>query len=367
MSDAPARPHALARPWLWLVAFAWWTAEGLASASQALFMAAAEGRSVAWDHALRTSMASAWLWIPLSLAIAWMSEAWPLSRRGGTRCVLAHVAGALLVLVARAAAVVALNGWVGWYSALPPLRVVLVQSFLNNFLLYWMLVGVAHAWLFARREGARAAEAARLSGALAAAELAALKSQLQPHFLFNALGSISELVHLDPEAADRMLVKLSALLRHTLDDASAQEVTLQDELSSLELYLAIEEVRFGDRLTVRWDIDPKARAALVPHLVLQPLVENAVQHGVGPRAGAGAVTVAARAAGERLVLAVRDDGVGRAAEVLAGAGVGLTNTRTRLQLLYGAHHRVTVRDAAGGGVEVELELPRRTRRPGGEE
>ncbi|MFY0533145.1 sensor histidine kinase [Nannocystis pusilla] len=213
--------------------------------------------------------------------------------------------------------------------------------------------------LYARRERRRATEAAQLSAQLAEAQLAALKAQLHPHFLFNALGSISELVHLDPDGADRMLVKLSALLRRALDVASTQEVTLAEELSFLQPYLEIEQVRFADRLTVCWDIEPQARAALVPHLALQPLLENAIVHGIAPRAGGGTVGVAAWVVGERLVLAVRDDGVGSAGRVRAGVGVGLTNTRARLERLYGAAHRFTVSDVAGGGVEVMLELPLR--------
>lgn len=352
--------HVLARSWLWLVAFLWWTLDGLAGVGQYHFMQATAGHPTEWSHAVCTSMASAWLWVPLTLPIVWLTERYPLERDRLAARLLVHVAGALFVLSFRAGAVVLLNGWVGWYDSLPPFRVVLLQSLLNNFMLYWMIGGVVHAGLYARRERRRATEAARLSAELALAQLAALKAQLHPHFLFNALGSISELVHVDPDGADRMLVKLSALLRRALVVAATQEVTLAEELSFIGPYLEIEQVRFADRLDVRWDIDPEARRALVPHLALQPLLENAVVHGVGPRAGAGTVGVAARVVGDRLVLAVRDDGVGSAAQVQAGAGVGLTNTRARLQRLYGAEHRFTVRDVTGGGVEVELEIPLRT-------
>jgi signal transduction histidine kinase len=353
-------PHVLTRGWLWLGALLWWTLDGFAGVGQYHFMRATAGHPTEWEHAVVTSMASAWLWVPLTLPIVWLTERCPLGRERLAAHLLAHVAGALCILSVRAGAVVLLDGWVGWYESSPSVRVVLLQSLLNNFMLYWMIAGVAHAGLYARRERRRATEAARLSAELAEAQLAALKAQLHPHFLFNALGSISELVHVDPEGADRMLVKLSALLRRALAVASAQEVTLAEELSFIGPYLEIEQVRFADRLTVRWDIDPAARGALVPHLALQPLLENAVVHGVGPRAGEGTVVVAARAVGDRLVLAVRDDGVGSAARVRAGAGVGLTNTRARLRRLYGAEHRFTVRDVTGGGVEVELEIPLRT-------
>lgn len=360
-------PPVLARSWLWLVAFLWWTLDGLAAVGQYHFMQATSGRPTEWEHAVVISMASAWLWVPLTPPIVRLTERFSLGRERLPLHLAVHVVGALVVVSVRAAAVMLLDGWVGWYDSLPPLRVVLVQSLLNNFMLYWMIAGVAHAGLYARRERRRATEAAALSTALVEAQLTALKAQLHPHFLFNALGSISELVHLDPERADRMLVKLSALLRRALAAASAQEVTLAEELSFLEPYLEIQQVRFADRLTVRWDIDPRARNALVPHLALQPLLENAVVHGVAPRAGAGSVVVAARVVGDRLALAVRDDGVGDAARVRAGAGVGLTNTRARLERLHGADHRFTVRDVDGGGVEVELDLPLRTRGPAGGE
>lgn len=362
--DTRDEPPALARSWLWPVTWTWWTVDGLATLGQYHFMQATAGRPTAWEHALLTSMASAWLWVPLTLAIVWLTERFPLGRERLASRLIVHVAGALFVVSVRAGAVWLLDPWIGWYGSLPPFRVVLLQSLLNNFMLYWMIAGVAHAGLYARRERRRATEAARLSAELAEAQLAALKAQLHPHFLFNALGSISELVHLDPDGADRMLVKLSALLRRALDVASTQEVTLAEELSFLQPYLEIEQVRFADRLTVRWDIDPQSRAALVPHLALQPLLENAIVHGIAPRAGGGTVGVAARVVGERLVLAVRDDGVGSAARVRAGVGVGLTNTRARLERLYGAEHRFTVGDVAGGGVAVELELPLR-RSPGG--
>ncbi|WP_434426413.1 sensor histidine kinase [Nannocystis pusilla] len=359
MMDTRDEPPALARAWLWSVTWLWWTVDGLATLGQYHFMQATAGRPTAWEHALLTSMASAWLWVPLTLAIVWLTERFPLGRERLASRLIAHGAGALFVVSARAGAVWILDPWIGWYGSLPPFRVVLLQSLLNNFMLYWMIVGVAHAGLYARRERRRATEAAQLSAQLAEAQLAALKAQLHPHFLFNALGSISELVHLDPDGADRMLVKLSALLRRALNVASTQEVTLAEELSFLQPYLEIEQVRFADRLTVRWDIDPQARAALVPHLALQPLLENAIVHGIAPRAGGGTVEVAARVVGERLVLAVRDDGVGSAARVRAGVGVGLTNTRARLERLYGAAHRFAVGDVAGGGVAVEFELPLR--------
>lgn len=181
--------------------------------------------------------------------------------------------------------------------------------------------------------------------------------QLQPHFLFNTLHAISALVHEDAEEADRMVAHLSELLRLSLENAGAQEVTLRQELEFLEPYLQIEQARFGNRLALRRDIAADVLDARVPNLVLQPLVENAVRHGIASRSGPGLVEISARRAGDRLRLEVRDNGSGLPAAGALREGVGLGNTRARLQQLYGADHRLEMRNVEGGGLRVTLEIP----------
>jgi two-component system LytT family sensor kinase len=211
------------------------------------------------------------------------------------------------------------------------------------------------------------AEAARLQAQLAEARLTALRAQLDPHFLFNTLNAVSSLVGSDPRGVRRMIARLSALLRHTLEESVEPEVPLDEELGVLAQYVEIMEIRFEGRLHVETRIDPAVRDALVPNLILQPLVENAIKHGVSklPNAAVGRVEVAGRRDGDVVVLTVRDNGPALdAADGLTPAdGVGLRNTRARLAALYGPEHTLTLAAApgGGGGVIAELTLPYHTR------
>jgi signal transduction histidine kinase len=226
---------------------------------------------------------------------------------------------------------------------------------------YWALLGFQHAIDYYRESRERAVAAAHLETRLVEAQLQALQRQLHPHFLFNTLHAISALVHRDPDRADQMIERLSDLLRVTLDKVGVQEVPLAEELDYLQTYLAIQQVHFGDRLRVAWSIEPAALDALVPNLLLQPLVENAVTHGLAPRREGGTLTVDAQCQGDRLIVRVRDDGVGMTTGALdaANQGVGVTNTRARLERLYGVDARLTFETRPGHGVVASIELPLR--------
>jgi LytS/YehU family sensor histidine kinase len=194
------------------------------------------------------------------------------------------------------------------------------------------------------------------------AKLQALRMQLNPHFLFNTLNTISALIHDDPSMADRMVVRLGDLLRRTLEHRDAHEVPLRDELSFLRDYLAIEQARFGDRLTATIDVAPETESLYVPFLLLQPLVENAIRHGIEPREEPGHVTVTARRDGNQLELRVVDngDGLADAAGAPPSEGIGLANTRTRLAYLYEDEHSLELRNGSRGGLEVRVRIPCRT-------
>jgi len=201
--------------------------------------------------------------------------------------------------------------------------------------------------------------AAQLETQLVQAQLQALQMQLQPHFLFNTLHAISTLMHRDVDAAEKMLARLSDLLRLTLENGSTQTVMLKDELEFLKKYLEIEEIRFADRLTIRTAIAPDALDALVPNLILQPIVENAIRHGIAPRAQPGRVEITARRVDGKLRLEVQDDGPG----LRPGngrEGLGLKNTRERLARLYQGAHRLELESPPEGGVRVTLEIPFRS-------
>jgi two-component sensor histidine kinase len=224
-----------------------------------------------------------------------------------------------------------------------------------RFPIYLAIVSVAHALYFYRRSKERERRSLELQASLARARLEALKMQLQPHFLFNAMNAIAALVHKDPEAADEMLAALSDFLRLVLATSGEQELPLQRELELVERYLAIEHARFGDRLSYQVDVPAELQPALVPAFLLQPLVENAVRHGLEPRPGAGSVSIRARRDNGHLHLEVADDGVGLPDQLPAREGIGLVNTRARLRELYQGNAQMELR--SGQGVTVEITLP----------
>lgn len=231
-------------------------------------------------------------------------------------------------------------------------------------LAYLTLIGLAQAIHFRRRLGERETQAAALEARLVQSRLHALQAQLQPHFLFNALNGIATLVRRDPRMAEEMLGSLSELLRASLSGSGRQEISLREELDFLERYLELQLMRFGDRLTVERDVAPEALDCLVPSLVLQPLVENAIRHGIEPSAVPGWVRIAARCAGADLILEVEDNGVGLAGSppgsVAPGGGLGLVSVRERLTGLYGGRQEFQFQPRPGGvGVAVRIRIPAR--------
>jgi two-component sensor histidine kinase len=234
------------------------------------------------------------------------------------------------------------------------------------FLMYWVVVCGALGWHYYNRLREREVETAQLQRELVEARLEALRMQLNPHFLFNTLHAISGLIHEDPQAADRVVARLSELLRLSLDQSKPQEVPLQDELAFLDRYLEIEQTRFSERLTVEKQIAAEAQQALVPYLILQPLVENAIRHGIEPSEKLGLLRIGARRRDGKLELCVRDNGDGLPSEPEKPAeGIGLSNTRARLRHLYGQNCRFELVAAEGGGLEARLEIPFRTPNGGG--
>ena len=224
--------------------------------------------------------------------------------------------------------------------------------------LYWMLLLGAYALELSDRARRRGLEAAHLETQLVQAQLQALKMQLNPHFLFNTLNAIAALTGDDPKAGQRMMAKLGQFLRRVLDHSDVQQVTLAQEIQFTALYLEIEQIRFCDRLTLDYQLDPKALPGLVPSLLLQPLVENAVRHGLAPSAGGGTIRIQAAQRGGRLLLTVQDNGPGAATAAPSARGVGLRNSEARLRTLYGAAgYALTIQTAPAQGFTVHLDLP----------
>ena len=316
------------------------------------------------------------LWALLTVPIFWMTR-----RFGGDRPTLTRVLAFLAIGLVLAVVVDALLQVISWQMMpapgpppmtarrlppQPPVRGLFFRfSFLSDFLVYVVVLGAGLARNYFVRYQARLdetrrlqAEAAALHAQLADARLNALRTQLNPHFLFNTLNAISTLVEEDPRGVRRMIARLSDLLRHTLGEGDEQEIPLARELEMLRRYLDIMEVRFQGKLEVSVDAEGSLDAALVPNLVLQPLVENAFRHGLAPMQTIGRVDVRAVRDDGDLVLTVRDSGPGPAKEVREG--VGLANTRARLTQLYGARQRLALTGAEGGGALVEVRLPYHT-------
>jgi sensor histidine kinase YesM len=239
-------------------------------------------------------------------------------------------------------------------------REMFIALFINKFILYmlmyWIVVGVGNGLLFAKAYQARERKAALLETQLTQARLQMLRMQLQPHFLFNTLNAISALLHKDVDRAEWMLVHLGDLLRTTLAEGGATEAPLAQELENLNTYLAIEQTRLGPRLAVQFDIDPATLGACLPTFLLQPLVENAIRHGLAPMLRQGRLEIRAMREGSFLRLEVSDNGPG----LPAGGwteGVGLSNTRTRLAELYGVVHTLDLVQSPEGGLTVRMRLP----------
>jgi sensor histidine kinase YesM len=244
------------------------------------------------------------------------------------------------------------RGW--WFAA----RVEYLTQLDWMFMTYLFLVGLAHALEFRRESDRHAVDSAQLEMRLVEAQLQALQRQLHPHFLFNTLNAIAGLMRTDVDAADQMMDRLGDLLRMTLNSSNVQEQPLKEELEMLQKYLDIEQARFGNRLTVEMQIDPQVLDADVPNLLLQPLVENAVRHGIAPYARPGHLSIAALREAERLTIRITDsgDGVPPHRLTLLNQGVGLANTRARLEHLYRGDHALVFSNM-DGGFRVSVSIP----------
>jgi two-component system LytT family sensor kinase len=314
------------------------------------------------------------LWAALTPLVFMLTRRFPLGRGRLAWNLAVHISACIALSISHRALYLML-GWILHVTVYEKLAsVVTVYHFLfffnlpTGFMSYGSIMLICNLLIYYQRYQEKELGSSQLETKLAqaelhanAAELRALKMQLQPHFLFNTLNSISALLEDNVEAADEMLSRLADLLRLTLDNSAAQTVPLTEELEFLKCYLEIERARFEDRLIVEINIDPPAMQAMVPNLVLQPIVENAIKYAVAPRRGAGRVEIRAAREGPRLVIIVTDDGDGckalRDADSRIDKGLGLTNTRARLSQLYPDQHSFRMGIAEGGGLQVRIEIP----------
>ena len=327
--------------------------------SLAVFLNSRITGRTSWNDVIFT--ASLWLVFGALTQIPYaLARRFPIRRERVGRTIAAHLVGALVMSLSWTSAGVLLAFPLVRRPAQVPFLRYYLSSLLTNLslcvFLYFAVLGCIYAFSYYREVREREAQQARLTAQLAEARLSALRMQLNPHFLFNSLNAITVLVRdQNNRDASRMLELLSGVLRQVLQSGKRQEVTLDEELRFIEKYLAIEQVRFSDRLQVKWSIDPALRDALVPEFILQPLVENAVRHGAGKLSEKGLIEVAAAAEDGNLLLSVRDNGPGYVAT--SDSGVGLANTRTRLETLFGESAQLNVANANEGGTVTTVRLP----------
>jgi len=344
-----------------------WTSFGLFFSTQSYFHAQLYERPMTWRNALLSNLPDWYIWAAFSLLIGLLFRRFPLEKGRLAASLAVHIPASLVIAwVSLALAVSALFVFViapgdDHFQWWPVMRRNVAMSYHWWVLVYWAILGAYQGFEYHRKFRDREKRAIQLEAQLVQAQLQALKMQLHPHFLFNTLNSVSALLHHDPELADRMIARLGDFLRLTLDNSGAQEVTLQKELEFLKCYLEIERVRFQDRLTVSYDVAPETLDAMVPNLVWQPIVENAIRHAIAPRAGSGHIEVRAQRTGAKLQLQVKDDGPGLPSNQnpngSSSKGVGLANTRERLRQLYGTDQSLKLGNGSDRGLVVTLEIP----------
>ena len=355
----------------WIIYLALWTSIALFLISQGVARALYLQQRVPWRLLFSVWLTASYLWAVLAPLVWTIAVRLPISRRFWWRVIPIHFVFSAIIAVGEsvlfASAATALRMHIR-PTFLATFQVVLPGDFEVNIALYWVVVAIQHGFNVYCGVRERETEAARLKllsseleRQLVQARLSALRMQLHPHFLFNTLNAIVVLVRQGKtEDADQMLTNLSELLRRTLEEWDNQEVPLRTEIEFLQLYLEIERVRFQDRLRIETALDPDTLGALVPCFLLQPLVENAVRHGVAKSSAGGKVTLRSRRIGSTLEFQISNDGPGFATpKDAAGNGFGLTNTRARLQQLYGGLHCLKLESGESGGTVATIKIPYR--------
>ncbi|NNE34348.1 MAG: histidine kinase [Rhodothermales bacterium] len=340
-----------------------WSIPGLAALSFYYLNQVVTAQPMAWSYAVTSTLPNWYIWALLTPVIIWLARSYPIERDNWLRTVVAiHIPAMLAALLIHSLANLLIFRAVGIHDTinLGLYEVHFTSRVHANIVTYWMILGIFAAYNYYRELLTREQQAATLQVQLAQANLKALKMQLHPHFLFNTLNSVAALVRKgDNKTAIKMLVRLGDFLRLALENKGVQEIPIEQELDFLERYLDIERIRFGDRLFVSVRCEPDAAGAYVPNMILQPLVENAIHHGIGPNADQGRIEVEATRADDTLRMVVRDNGTGmpKEAERRMRKGVGIANTSERLLNLYGEDHALSFRNLNEGGLEVELEIP----------
>ena len=349
----------------WLLIFGVWTLFGLFFASQFALQNQLSENPISFWRILSWQLSSGYAWFLASPLIFWLSKKYAFDDGKWKASVPIHVVASVVValgVLCFDSYVLPKLGYLARFNLTSYWETYKILFFVNfhfSIAIYWGVVAIHQAILNYRKYRERELQTSQLEARLAQSRLQVLKMQLHPHFLFNTLNAISELVHRDPDIADRMLTDLSDLLRMSFENLEVQEIALKQELEFLHKYIEIEQMRFHDRLVVEMQIAPDTLDATVPNMILQPLVENAIKHGISPRASGGRIDIEASRSNGHLELKVQDNGLGipfGETDHLA-EGVGLSNTRRRLKHLYGEKHKFEIKPTGVQGVIVNLEIP----------
>jgi len=342
-----------------LLIFAAWTFLAVFSVAQNVVYFTQANRPIPWRDMLTGRFADWYTCALFTPLFFWLARRYPIDRRTWRTALPLTLAVTSLCVVAKYALFAPLVRALGLGDDATFGNLV-SRSFASESMAFWAVIGIIHAFEFNRRYREREITAADLRTQLSEAQLEALRSQIHPHFLFNTLHSISTLMHRDVEAADTMLTRLSDLLRLTLKHRGENEIPLREELSLADHYCAIMSIRFGDRLTITRSVEPGALDALVPQFVLQPLLENALQHGVATTSGPARIDISADTVDGKLRLAVTDNGrAGPSASRGERHGMGLSNTRLRLEQLYGRDQSLSLERLPERGTRITVEIPLR--------
>jgi sensor histidine kinase YesM len=354
------------RRWVkWLIIFLIWTLLGLFFTSQVAFQNFRTETQIPFWRILSWQLFSGYVWFLITPLVLYLGQRFPFEKGGWKTSLPVHIVASFAIAFCQLAIdayVLPRLGYLGKYKDAPyfeAYKLFLIINLHFSVGIYWAVLSIYQAVRYYRKFRERELTASKLETRLAQSRLQVLKMQLHPHFLFNTLNAISELIYKDRESAERMIGDLSDLLRMSFENLEVQEISLKQELEFLRKYLEIEQMRFHDRLIVEMEISPDTLDASVPNMILQPLVENAIKHGIAPRSTGGKIQIGAVRENGSLELSVWDNGIGVPFKDLENLseGVGLSNTRRRLKHLYGDGHKFDLKNADETGLRVNLTIP----------
>ncbi len=349
----------------WGAIWAVWTLVGLFFTSQIALQNQLSPNPLSFWRILSWQLFSGYVWFAISPLVLWLGDRFPFENGKWKFTLPVHVAASFLIAFAQLAIdafVLPKLGYLQQFqsaSFFETYKVFLLVNLHFSVAIYWAVLAIYQAIKYYRKYRERELKTSKLEAQLAQSRLQVLKMQLHPHFLFNTLNAISELIYRDAESAERMITDLSDLLRMSFENLEVQEIPLKQELEFLEKYIEIEQMRFHDRLKIEIEVSADTLDASVPNMILQPLVENAIKHGIAPRSEGGRIDIGARRNNGHLEITVSDDGIGVPFGDVEhmSEGVGLSNTRRRLRHLYGDRHRFDLEAVATRGLKVNLSIP----------